>query len=82
MNFTTISMMTTFDNKNMVIVYPLENITSYIRSNQYLFFDQSVWWISSICGLQQGLVIYINNLSILFRISNKNIHIAAIVHLE
>lgn len=82
MNFTTISMMTTLDNKNDVIVYPLENITSYIRSNQYLFFDPSVWWISSIWGLQLGLVIYINNLSILFRISNNNIHIAAIVHLE
>jgi hypothetical protein len=40
----------------------LEKIISYTRENKYIFLAQSVWWISSIIGLQQGLVIYIDNL--------------------
>jgi hypothetical protein len=46
----------TFGNDNNVIVYALETIISYARHNQYIFLAQSVWWISSIIGLQQGLV--------------------------
>jgi hypothetical protein len=53
----------TFENDNDVIVYALEKIISYARNNQYIFLAQSVWWISSILGLQQGLIIHLDNLN-------------------
>jgi hypothetical protein len=52
----------TFENNNDIIIYSLEKIISFARSNQYIFLAQSVWWISSIVGLQQGLVTHIDNL--------------------
>jgi len=52
----------TFENNNDIIVYALEKILSYARDNQYIFLAYSMWWISSIIGLQQGLVVHINNL--------------------
>jgi hypothetical protein len=52
----------TFESNNDVIVYTLERIIAFARDNQYIFLAQSVWWISSILGLQQGLVIHIDNL--------------------
>ena len=52
----------TFENDNDVIVYALEKIISYTRNNQYIFLAQIVWWISCIIGLQQGLIIHIDNL--------------------
>jgi len=52
----------TLKNDNDVIVYGLEKIISYARENQYIFLAQSIWWIASIIGLQQGLIIHIDNL--------------------
>ena len=52
----------TFQNNNDVIDYALEKILSYARNNQYIFLARSVWWISSIIRLQQGLIIHIDNL--------------------
>jgi hypothetical protein len=52
----------TFESDKDVIVYALEKIISYARNNQYIFLAQSIWWISSTIGLQEGLVIYIDNL--------------------
>jgi hypothetical protein len=54
----------TFESDKDVIVYALEKIISYARDNQYIFLAQSVWWISSIIGLQQGLILHIDNLMI------------------
>jgi hypothetical protein len=54
----------TFESDNEVIVYTLEKIISYARTNQYIFLPQSIWWISSIIGLQQELVLHIDNLKI------------------
>jgi hypothetical protein len=54
----------TFEHDNDVIVYALEKIISYARDNQYIFLAQSIWWISSIIGLQQGLIIHIDNLKV------------------
>jgi hypothetical protein len=54
----------TFESDKDVIVYALKQIISYARNNQYLFLAQSVWWISSIIGLQQDSVIHIDNLKI------------------
>jgi hypothetical protein len=48
-----------------VIIYALEKIIFYARNNQYIFLAQSVWWISSIIGLQDELVIHIDNLKAL-----------------
>jgi hypothetical protein len=45
-------------------VYALEKIISFARDNQYIFLVQSIWWISSIIGLQQGLIIHIDNLKV------------------
>jgi hypothetical protein len=52
----------TFESDKDVIIYALEKIISYARNNQYIFLAQSVWWISSIIGLQEGLFIHIDNL--------------------
>jgi hypothetical protein len=52
----------TFERDKDVIAYALEKIIVYARDNQYIFLAQSVWWISSILGLQEGLVIHIDNL--------------------
>jgi len=53
-----------FENENDVIVYALEKIISYAQKNRYIFVAQSVWWIASVIGLSDGLVIHINNLRI------------------
>jgi len=54
----------TFDNDNDVIVYALEKIISYARQYQYIFVAQSVWWLASVIGLQEGLIRHIDNLKI------------------
>jgi len=54
----------TFENDNDVIVYALEKIILYARNNQHIFLAQSVWWIFSILGLQQGLVVHIDHLGV------------------
>jgi hypothetical protein len=51
-----------FENNNDVIVYALEKIIAFARDNHYIFLAQSVWWISSIIGLQQGLIRHIDNI--------------------
>jgi hypothetical protein len=50
----------TFESDKDVIIYALEKIISYARENQYIFLAQSVWWISSILHLQEGLIIHID----------------------
>jgi len=52
----------TFENDKDVIVYALERIITFSRENQYLFVANCVWWIAGIIGLDNGLVIYIDNL--------------------
>jgi len=52
----------TFENNNDVIVYSLEKIISFARENQFIFVAQCVWWLASVIGLSQGLVIHIDNL--------------------
>jgi hypothetical protein len=52
----------TFEYEQDVIVYALEKVISHARENQYIFLAQSVWWISSILGLQEGLIIHVDNL--------------------
>jgi hypothetical protein len=61
----------TFENNNNGIVYGLENIVSYTRSNQYIFLAQSIWWKSSIIGLPQGWIIHIVNLMARANISKQ-----------
>jgi hypothetical protein len=52
----------TFENDNDVIVYALEKVISYARRTEQLFVAQCVWWLVSIIGLEQRLIIHINNL--------------------
>ena len=54
----------TFENKNVFSLYALGTIISYARDNQCIFLVHSVWWISSILGLQQGLGIHMDNCTI------------------
>jgi hypothetical protein len=58
-----------FENNNDVVVFALEKVISYARDIQYIFLAQSVWWISSILGLQKGLIAYIDDLQIRAEIS-------------
>jgi len=52
----------TFENDNDVIVYALEKVISYARGTQQIFVAQCIWWLASIIGLEQALVIHIDNL--------------------
>jgi len=52
----------TFENDNDVIVFALEKIISYARRNRQIFVAQCVWWLASILGLEQGLIVHIENL--------------------
>jgi hypothetical protein len=54
----------TFENDKDDIVYALEKIISFARDSSHIFLAQSILWISSIIGLQQGLIIHIDNLQI------------------
>jgi len=54
----------TFENDNEVIVYALETNISYAADTQYIFLAQRIWWISSMIGLQQGLIVHIDILRI------------------
>jgi len=51
----------TFENENDVIVYAFEKVISYARRNQQIFVAQCIWWLASIIGLEQGLIVYIDN---------------------
>jgi len=53
----------TFENDNDIIINPLDKIISYGRDNESIFLAQIIWGISSIIGLQEGLVIHIDNLT-------------------
>jgi hypothetical protein len=52
----------TFESESDVIVYALERIVPFAREHQYLFVANSVWWLASIIGLEQGLINHIDNL--------------------
>jgi hypothetical protein len=49
---------------NDVIIYALEKIISYARRTQHIFVAQCMWWLASIIGLEQGLVIHMHYLQI------------------
>jgi len=52
----------TIENNNNVIAYSLEKIITYARQHQNIFVALSVWWLASIIGLEQGVIIHIDNL--------------------
>jgi len=54
----------TFEYDNDIIIYALEKVISYARRSQQIFVAQCVRWLASIIGLEQGLIICINNLQI------------------
>jgi hypothetical protein len=54
----------TFESSNDFIVYALQTLISFARTNQHLFITQCVWWIAASIGLQQGLINFIENLNI------------------
>jgi hypothetical protein len=55
-------MTTSFENDNDVIVYGLEKIITFARQRGFIFAAQAVWWLASIIGLEQGLIVHIDNL--------------------
>jgi hypothetical protein len=52
----------TFEHQNDVIVFALEKVISYARRTQQIFVAQCVWWLALIIGIEQDLVVYIDNL--------------------
>jgi len=57
-------MTSTFENDNDVMVYAIEKSISYATKNRYMFVAPSIWWIASVSGLTEGLVIYIEQLQL------------------
>jgi hypothetical protein len=47
--------------QNDVMVYALEKIVSFAWHNQYTFMAQCTWWLASIAGLEEGLIIPMHN---------------------
>jgi len=54
-------MTVTFGNDNDVIIYALEKVIVYARRTQQIFVAQCVWWLASIIGFEQRLIVYIDN---------------------
>jgi len=52
----------TFENDSDVIVYTLEKVIAFARRTQQIFVAQCIWWLASIIGLEQELIIHIDNL--------------------
>jgi hypothetical protein len=72
----------TFENDNDGIIYPFEKIFTFARDNQYLSWAQRVWWISWIIGLQQGLIMRIDNLAKRRIIRNTELQSNSPIHPE
>jgi hypothetical protein len=51
----------TIENDNDVIVYALEKVISYASKTQQVFVAQCISWLASIIGLEQDVVIHIDN---------------------
>jgi 3-mercaptopyruvate sulfurtransferase SseA len=51
-----------FENDNDIIVYALEKVIAYARRTQQIFAAQCVWWLASVIGLEQRLIVHIDNL--------------------
>jgi len=52
----------TFENDNDIVLYALERVISHASRTGQIFMAQWVWWLASVIGLEQGLILYINNL--------------------
>jgi len=52
----------TFENDNVVIIYGLENIIAFAERQPYIFAAQCVWWLASIIGLKQEMIVHIDHL--------------------
>jgi len=52
----------TFELESDVIVYAFEKAISHARRTQQIFVAQCIWWLASIIGLEQGLILQIDNL--------------------
>jgi hypothetical protein len=72
----------TFNDNKDVIVYALEKVISYTRQHQNIFLAQCVWWIPAIFGLQEGLVIHIDNLKSRENIRDFELRVEPLVHSE
>jgi hypothetical protein len=72
----------TFEDNKDVIVYALEKIITFARSNQYIFLAQSVCWISSIIGHQEGLITYIDNLKVREQIGRPELRMQSVIPLK
>jgi len=60
----------TLQNDNHVIVYALEKVISKARKTQQILAADCIWWLASVIGLEQGFIIYIDNLQKRFEISH------------
>jgi len=69
-----------FKNDNNVVAYAHEKIISSTTDNRFIFQPQTVWWISSIIGLDKGLVIYIDNLNVQDDIGNPELRADSPIH--
>jgi hypothetical protein len=52
----------TCENDNDVIVYTLEKVILYAKRTGLILVAQCVWWLASVIGSEQGLVIHIDNI--------------------
>jgi hypothetical protein len=72
----------TFTDDKDVILYALEKVISHARQHQNIFLAKCVWSISAILGLQEGLVIHIDNLQAWENIGDLESRVEPLVHSE
>jgi hypothetical protein len=70
----------TFETDNDVIIYALDQVISDARNTQYICLPQSVRWICSIIGLQQGVFIHIDNVKRRSDIGNPDVRLESPKH--
>jgi len=58
-----------------VLVCSFERIIRFFQDPHYLFATRCVWWLSSLLGLQGGLVIHIKNLRIQDNIGGREVSV-------
>jgi hypothetical protein len=63
-------------------VYTLETIISHARQHQNIILVLCVWWISAILGLQEGLVIHIDDIKERENIRDLELRVEPLVHSE
>jgi len=58
-----LQMTVTFENDINIIVYAQDQVIAYDRRIEQIVVAQCIWWLASVWGLEEGLIVHIDNLA-------------------